>query len=82
MAISESELEGIVYFRSVKISAIGSQKGSHEDEEVNVGNQNGCCGENRAILDGGSKCRTVRGAHSYAQLEGNLRFKWLIYIHY
>lgn len=59
MAISESELEGVAYFRSVKISAIGLQQGSHEDEEVNVGKQNGCCGENRAILGVGSKCHTV-----------------------
>lgn len=67
MDVSEAKLEDDVYFSSIKVSAIGSQKVSPEDEEINIGNQNQCCGENGAIiLGGGSKCHTVQGAHGYA----------------
>ena len=43
MDVSEAELGGAVYFSSVKVSAIGSQKVSPEDGEINIGNQNQCC---------------------------------------
>lgn len=55
MEVLDLELIGVVYFSFVEVSVIGLQKVSFEDEEINIGNQNLCCGEYGIMLGRGSR---------------------------